>query len=89
MERAARVRCRIGYRLAGALILSSPFAAHAQTMLQMPTGGVTGSYYMSGAPLSKCINEHSKKIRVTPNTSGGGVENLRRVDSGTAQIGMV
>ncbi len=89
MERARRDRSRIGYCVVGALILSSPYAARAQTMLQMPTGGVTGSYYMSGAPLSKCINEHSKKIRVTPNTSGGGVENLRRVDSGTAQIGMV
>jgi len=64
-------------------------AAAAQTMLQMPTGGVTGSYYMTGAPLSKCINERSKTIRITPNTSGGGVENLRRVDSGAAQIGMV
>ena len=64
-------------------------AGYAQTMLQMPTGGVTGSYYMSGAPLSKCINERSKTIRVTPNTSGGGVENMRRVDSGTAQLGMV
>jgi len=60
----------------------------AQTMLQMATGGVTGSYYMIGAPLSKFINEHSKLIRVTPNTSGGSVENLRRVEAGTAQLGM-
>jgi len=64
-------------------------AATAQTMLQMPTGGVTGSYYMTGAPMSKCINDTSKLVRVTPNTSGGGVENLRRVDNGTAQLGMV
>jgi TRAP transporter TAXI family solute receptor len=64
-------------------------AGYAQTMLQMPTGGVTGSYYMSGAPLAKCINERSKTLRITPNTSGGGVENMRRVDSGTAQLGMV
>jgi TRAP transporter TAXI family solute receptor len=63
-------------------------AGHAQTMLQMPTGGVTGSYYMIGAPTAKFINEHSKLIRVTPNTSGGSVENIRRVDSGSAQLGM-
>ncbi|OGA49592.1 MAG: hypothetical protein A3G24_07430, partial [Betaproteobacteria bacterium RIFCSPLOWO2_12_FULL_62_13] len=60
----------------------------AQTMLQMPTGGVTGSYYMIGAPMAKFINEHSKLVRVTPNTSGGSVENLRRVESGAAQLGM-
>ncbi|MBI4189340.1 MAG: hypothetical protein HY525_02235 [Betaproteobacteria bacterium] len=58
-------------------------------MLQMPTGGVTGSYYMIGAPLAKLVNEHSKQIRITPNTSGGGVENLRRVEGGMAQLGMV
>lgn len=63
-------------------------AGFAQTMLQMPTGGVTGSYYMVGAPLAKYVNEHSKQIRVTPNTSGGSVENLRRVEAATAQLGM-
>jgi TRAP transporter TAXI family solute receptor len=72
-----------------AMACAWPSAGSAQTMLQMPTGGVTGSYYMSGAPLAKFVNENSKLIRITPNTSGGGVENLRRVDSGAAQLGMV
>lgn len=90
MRLAARDRSRIAhFAAAGVLTLAWQGTGQAQTMLQMPTGGVTGSYYMTGAPLSKCINERSKTIRVTPNTSGGGVENLRRVDSGTAQIGMV
>ena len=89
MKDIARDRQRIGMCAAAALTLAWPCAGYAQTMLQMPTGGVTGSYYMSGAPLSKCINERSRAIRVTPNTSGGGVENMRRVDSGTAQLGMV
>ncbi|MBI3043699.1 MAG: TAXI family TRAP transporter solute-binding subunit [Betaproteobacteria bacterium] len=70
------------------MALAWPSAGVAQTMLQMPTGGVTGSYYMIGAPLAKFINEQSKLIRVTPNTSGGSVENLRRVEGGTAQLGM-
>ena len=82
-------RTRIVLCAGSAVAFSWTPAGYAQTMLQMPTGGVTGSYYMSGAPLSKCINERSKSIRVTPNTSGGGVENMRRVDSGTAQLGMV
>jgi uncharacterized protein len=91
MKSGTRVRKGyvLGAALTAALGLAASSAPLAQTMLQMPTGGVTGSYYMSGAPLAKYINETSKSIRVTPNTSGGGVENLRRVDSGTAQIGMV
>lgn len=60
----------------------------AKTQLQMPLGGVRGSYYMIGAPTAKYVNEHSDKIMVTPNTSGGGVENIRRVSQGVAQLGM-
>lgn len=76
----------------GAALVAMAFAwqptSFAQTMLQMPTGGVTGSYYMIGAPMAKYINEKSKLVRVTPNTSGGSVENLRRVEAATAQLGM-
>ncbi len=73
---------------AAAAVFAFGNAAAAPTMLQMPTGGVTGTYYMIGSPLAQYINEHSATIRVTPNTSGGGYENLRRVESGLAQIGM-
>ena len=76
----------------GAVVLAMTFAwqsaGFAQTFLQLSLGGVTGSYYMIGAPLAKFVNEHSKDIRVTPNTSGGSVENQRRVEAGMAQIGM-
>ncbi len=71
-----------------AAALAWPAAGLAQTMLQLTTGGATGSYYMIGAPMAKFANEHSKTIRVTPITSGGSVENLRRVEAGTAQLGM-
>ncbi len=62
--------------------------AQAKTQLQMPLGGLTGSYYMTGAPTAKYTNEKSSLISVTPNTSGGGVENIRRVNQGNAQLGM-
>jgi TRAP transporter TAXI family solute receptor len=54
----------------------------------MSLGGVSGTFYMIGAPLAKFVNEHSKQLRVTPNTSGGSVENQRRVEAGMAQLGM-
>ena len=60
----------------------------AQTQMQMALGGVTGTYYMIGVPVAKYVNDHSKIIKVTPNTSGGSVENIRRVDAGLAQLGM-
>ena len=70
----------------GSIFLGSE--ARSQTHLQMALGGITGTYYMIGAPLAKYINENSKSMKVTPNTSGGGVENIRRVDAGTAQLGL-
>lgn len=71
-----------------AMTFAWPSAGFAQTFLQLSLGGVTGSYYMIGAPLAKFVNEHSKDLRVTPNTSGGSVENQRRVEAGMAQLGM-
>ena len=62
--------------------------ALAQKELQMPLGGVTGSFYMVGAAVAKFVNDHSKTIKITPNTSGGGVENIRRLEPGTAHLGM-
>lgn len=72
---------------AGALAASQA-SAQDKRMLQVSTGGVTGTYYMIAAPLAKYVNEHSPNLRMTPNTSGGGYENIRRVDAGLAQLGM-
>jgi uncharacterized protein len=61
--------------------------AQETVRLQMSSGGITGTYYMIAAPLAKFLSEHSN-LRITPNTSGGGYENIRRVDAGQAQFGM-
>lgn len=86
----------ITYRLAHSAIFSAAVlgtagvaaTAQAQTSAQITTGGVTGTYYMIAAPLANYVNANSKKLRLTPSTSGGGFENIRRVDSGQAQFGM-
>ena len=76
----------------GAVLLTTgatiaPAAAQEDVRLQLSTGGVTGTYYMIAAPLAKYICDHSH-LKITPNTSGGGYENIRRVDAGQAQFGM-
>ncbi|MCL4744156.1 MAG: TAXI family TRAP transporter solute-binding subunit [Burkholderiaceae bacterium] len=73
--------------LAISTVLGSGVAV-AQTATQIATGGVTGTNYMIAAPLANYINENSKILRVSPSTSGGAYENLRRVDSAQAQFGM-
>jgi TRAP transporter TAXI family solute receptor len=69
------------------VLIFSESKALAQTRLQFSLGGVTGTTYTTGAALAKFINDHSNKIKITPNTSGGGLENIRRVSSGMAQLG--
>jgi TRAP transporter TAXI family solute receptor len=66
---------------ATAAIAEEPFRA------QISTGGVTGTYYVIASPLAKFVAEKSN-IKLTPSTSGGGPENLRRVSSGQAKFGM-
>lgn len=87
MNRSSALRLACG--LFGVLPLLS-ISARAQQIVQLnvPTGGVTGTYYMIGAPLANYINNHSQRLRMTPSTSGGGYENIRRVDAAQAQIGM-
>lgn len=80
------------FLVAGVVALSvlalSRVDALAQTQIQMPLGGVTGSFYMIGAPVAKYVNDHSKTLKITPGTSGGSVENMRRIEPGTAQLSM-
>lgn len=68
-------------------LMSTSALAQETYRAQISTGGVTGTYYVIASPLSNYIAQHSN-IRLTPSTSGGGPENLRRVSSGQAQFGM-
>ncbi len=56
--------------------------------MQLATGGITGTYYMIGAALAKHLNDRLANINITPSTSGGGYENIRRVSLGQSQLGM-
>lgn len=79
---------RITQAAALALVLTSTSALAQETYrAQISTGGVTGTYYVIASPLANFIAENSN-LRLTPSTSGGGPENLRRVSSGQAQFGM-
>jgi TRAP transporter TAXI family solute receptor len=71
-----------------AFMLPAQGECKAKLQLQMPLGGLTGTYYMIGSPVSKYVNERSNLIMVTPNTSGGGIENVRRVSRGIAHLGI-
>lgn len=56
--------------------------------LTMSLGGTSGTFYIQGSALAEYINKNSKNLRIVPATSGGGVENTRKVGAGQVEIGM-
>nr|WP_163503905.1 TAXI family TRAP transporter solute-binding subunit [Halomonas socia] len=70
-----------------AVMLVSP--AHAQTYnISMPLGGSSGDFFVHGSSLADFINQNTTDIRVVPSTSGGSVENIRLVGSGSAEFAL-
>ena len=64
--------------------------ASAETyQLSVSTGGVTGMYYTTLAPICDYINSTTEAIRVVPATSGGSTENLNNVIAGISDLGCV
>lgn len=57
--------------------------------ISVSTGGVTGMYYTTLAPICDYINSSTDEIRVVPATSGGSTENLNNVLTGVSDLGCV
>lgn len=62
-------------------------SASAQTAAQITTGGDRKLLHHSGSS-RELHQRNSKLLRMAPSTSGGGFENLRRIDAGQAQFGI-
>ncbi len=57
--------------------------------MSVSTGGVTGMYYTTLAPICDYINSTTDAIRIVPATSGGSTENLNNVLNGVSDLGCV
>lgn len=68
----------------------APASTSVETyQMSVSTGGVTGMYYTTLAPICDYINSSTDAIRVVPATSGGSSENLNNVLSGVCDLGCV
>ena len=79
---------KIGALVLGAAIFSS-HASFAQTEVIIGADNPGGSYYLYGGGLSTWINEHSKTLRATAQTTRGSVENARLLASARIGFGLV
>ncbi|MDI3470550.1 MAG: hypothetical protein OJF62_002613 [Pseudolabrys sp.] len=73
--------------LAAVLAFQPARAAEKEILLGADNPG--GSYYLYGGGISTWINEHSKTLRITSQTTRGSVENARLLSSGRLDLGLV
>jgi TRAP transporter TAXI family solute receptor len=66
-----------------------PAHAVAQTEVILGADNPGGSYYLYGGGLSNWINQRSKVLRVTSQTTRGSVENARLLNAGRLSFGLV
>jgi TRAP transporter TAXI family solute receptor len=65
-------------------------AAIAQNMnIAIATGGTGGVYYPLGGGMANVLSKYVKGVQATARVTGGSVDNLRLLDSGQSEVGMV
>ena len=77
------------FALALMLLIIGGVAAHASVEINFSTGSMGGGFYAIGGGLADFITKHAPGVEVTSGTSGGANENINRLDSGQAEIGML
>jgi len=68
------------------------FGSHATAgpeTLSISTGSMGGGFYAIGGGMAEYISKHVEGVRCTAVTSGGVDENINRLDTGKADIGLV
>ena len=73
--------------LAATLAFQPAFGAQKEVVLGADNPG--GSYYLYGGGISTWINEHSKSLRMTSQTTRGSVENARLLTNSRLDFGLV
>jgi len=91
-ERWSRARgTGIAAALLAAVTAIGGMAATAEaqvTRYSVATGSPTSGYYRMASPAMEYLNRTSEKLRITPLSTDGSLENCRRVASGSVKFGM-
>ena len=73
--------------LAATLAIQPALAVEKEVVLGADNPG--GSYYLYGGGISTWVNEHSKSLRVTSQTTRGSVENARLLNDSRIDFGLI
>lgn len=73
--------------LASLLLLAIP--AYAVEYLYIATGGTSGTYYALGGELANLFAKNIEDVEVNAPSTGASAENIRLINSGDAELGIV
>ncbi len=72
------------------LIAGLPQEGNAQKAFwKLGTAGSGGTFYFLGSGIANVINKHVPEIKLTPEATGGGIENLRRMSQGQLELALI
>ncbi|MEA5064416.1 MAG: TAXI family TRAP transporter solute-binding subunit, partial [Eubacteriales bacterium] len=73
--------------LCALLLMAVP--ASATEFLYMATGGTSGTYYALGGEIANLFAKNIEGLDVTAQSTGASAENIRLIDRGEAELGIV
>ena len=82
----------IVFLIFGLILLSAPndsVAAKAPLIVKIGTAGSGGTYYYVGAAVSNVVNKYVPDVKMNPEATAGGLENMRRINSRNLDFAMV
>lgn len=90
-SRDGQVRRLVGLGMVGAFLFGMAGCGGSgedRGFVSIGTAPVGGVFYLFGAAVSSLLNEESAEgaLRVTAESTGGSMENIRRIDSGDLQL---
>lgn len=71
------------------LLAALAVPASATEFLYMATGGTSGTYYALGGELANLFAKNGDDLDVTAQSTGASAENIRLIDQGEAELGIV
>ncbi|MEW6244785.1 MAG: TAXI family TRAP transporter solute-binding subunit [Bacillota bacterium] len=70
-------------------ILLSACGKSSQTLITIATGGTAGTYYPLGGAMAEIFNEKVKGVSASATSTGASVANVRAIEAGEFQLGLV
>ena len=89
MTHSKFIRLLTGVSLGVALAVSIHVESAESKRINIATGGTGGAYYPIGGGLANMISKNIPNVQATAEVTGGGVDNVKLIKNGKADIGFV